>query len=95
MKLPVKWMAVESLNDGVFSEKTDVVRLITSAIDSEQYVFHIFYDISQWSFGVTCWEVFSLGKNPYPGVDPFSLISYLESGNRLEKPFNAACSHDV
>ena len=95
VKLPLRWMAVESLNDGVFSEKTDVVRLITSAIDSEEYVFHIFYDIAQWSFGVTCWEVFSLGKTPYPGVEPFSLIRYLESGKRLEKPFNAACSHDV
>ena len=26
MKLPVKWMALESLQEGVFSEKTDVVR---------------------------------------------------------------------
>ena len=25
VKLPVKWMALESLNDGIFSEKTDVV----------------------------------------------------------------------
>ena len=25
VKLPVKWMSPESLNDGVFSEKTDVV----------------------------------------------------------------------
>ena len=25
VKLPVRWMAVESLNDGVFTEKTDVV----------------------------------------------------------------------
>ena len=29
VKLPVKWMALESLNDGVFSEKTDVVRTPT------------------------------------------------------------------
>jgi len=25
VKLPVRWMAVESLNDGVFTEKTDMV----------------------------------------------------------------------
>ena len=25
VKLPVKWMALESLQEGVFSEKTDVV----------------------------------------------------------------------
>ena len=28
--LPVKWMALESLLDGYFDEKTDVVRLILS-----------------------------------------------------------------
>ena len=49
----------------------------------------------QWSFGVTCWEVFSLGKNPYPGVDPFSLIRYLERGDRLDKPLNEACSQEM
>ena len=49
----------------------------------------------QWSFGVTCWEVFSLGKNPYPGVDPFSLLRYLEGRQRLDKPLNAACSLEM
>ena len=28
VKLPVKWMALESLQSGVFSEKTDVVRAL-------------------------------------------------------------------
>ena len=26
VRLPIKWMALESLLDGIFSEKTDVVR---------------------------------------------------------------------
>ena len=25
IKLPIKWLAIESINDGIFSEKTDVV----------------------------------------------------------------------
>ncbi len=25
VKLPIKWLAIESINDGVFSEKSDVV----------------------------------------------------------------------
>ena len=30
IKLPIKWLSIESINDGVFSEKTDVVRVIVS-----------------------------------------------------------------
>ena len=28
IKLPVKWMAIESINDAIFTEKTDVVSCI-------------------------------------------------------------------
>jgi len=49
----------------------------------------------QWSFGVTCWEIFTAGKIPYAGVDPLTLIQLLEKGKRLDKPSNAACSEEM
>ena len=41
------------------------------------------------------WEIFSLGKTPYPGIDPFTLVRFLNGGGRLSKPVNAACSQEM
>ena len=49
----------------------------------------------QWSFGVTCWEVFSGGHIPYPAISPFNMVTLLESGYRLDKPKNAAVSNEM
>lgn len=46
----------------------------------------------QWSFGVTCWEVFSGGKVPYGGLSPMNIPNLLEEGHRMNKPTNNACS---
>ncbi|BFF95544.1 vascular endothelial growth factor receptor kdr-like [Drosophila madeirensis] len=63
-KLPIKWLALESLSDHVFSTYSDV-----------------------WSFGIVLWELFSLAKVPYPGIDPNQeLFNKLNDGYRMEKP---------
>ncbi|XP_065911887.1 tyrosine-protein kinase Mer-like isoform X2 [Dysidea avara] len=39
-----------------------------------------------WSYGVTCWEIFSLGKIPYATVENEHLLVALSTGKRLNKP---------
>ena len=40
-----------------------------------------------WAFAVTCWEVFSLGATPYPGIRvDQDFIDFLEAGGRMRKP---------
>ncbi|XP_065910248.1 tyrosine-protein kinase Mer-like isoform X3 [Dysidea avara] len=46
-----------------------------------------------WSYGVTCWEVFSLGRSPYPTVGNNEILQHIEAGNRLQMP--ALCSEEM
>jgi len=40
-----------------------------------------------WSFGVTIWEIFSLGEVPYPGYTwNLQFIEELEIGLRMSRP---------
>ena len=47
----------------------------------------------QWSYGVTCWEVYSLGRTPYPTIPNEELLEFIDKGNRLSKP--ELCSDEM
>ena len=51
--------------------------------------------IFQWSYGVVCWEIFSLGIIPYPGLNAKEVITLLSAGERLDQPNNCACSDEM
>ena len=35
---------------------------------------------------MTCWEIFSLGRIPYPGIENHEILDHISSGGRLKKP---------
>ena len=42
--------------------------------------------LSQWSYGIVMWEIFSLADTPYPEVPNGSVISHLMLDERLPQP---------
>ncbi|XP_051882173.1 receptor-type tyrosine-protein kinase FLT3 [Pristis pectinata] len=66
-RLPVKWMAPESLFEGSYTIRSDV-----------------------WSYGILLWEIFSLGVNPYPGIQvDTNFYKLIKSGFKMDQPFYA------
>ena len=92
-RLPVKWMPPESLLDNIYNERSDVVSTCFVSLCSWPYNITMSRFPIQWSYGVTCWEVFSLGRGPYPGVDNAEITDYISNGNRLKQP--PLCPDDV
>ncbi|XP_067103499.1 macrophage colony-stimulating factor 1 receptor 1-like isoform X2 [Osmerus mordax] len=63
-RLPVKWMAPESIFHCVYTVQSDV-----------------------WSYGILLWEIFSLGKSPYPSmlVDN-RFYKMIKCGHQMSRP---------
>lgn len=69
-RLPIKWMALESLSGQIYTSQSDV-----------------------WSYGIVLWELLTLGKSPYHGINAYDLQRLLESGQRMKMPTN--CSPEI
>ncbi|XP_064186804.1 tyrosine-protein kinase RYK isoform X1 [Anguilla rostrata] len=41
-----------------------------------------------WAFGVSLWELMTLGQTPYVDIDPFEMAAYLKDGYRIAQPIN-------
>ena len=39
-----------------------------------------------WAFGVLMFEVFSLGQDPYVGIETKQILRFLRSGERMSRP---------
>ena len=85
-ELPLRWMSLEAIEDGIFSTKSDIVSFIKSNSQiSVLYIMHLFFWF-QWSFGVVIWEIFSYCLLPYGDLANKDLKSFLKKGYRLECP---------
>ncbi len=58
----------------------------TNKLNKYLYIFIPY--VSQWSFGITMWEITSRGKIPYPGISGHELLDFLENGHRLKQGDN-------
>lgn len=39
-----------------------------------------------WAFGVLCWEIMTLGHQPYPTMNNMEVLKLVSSGGRLGRP---------
>ncbi|CAG5118264.1 unnamed protein product, partial [Candidula unifasciata] len=77
-RIPVKWMAPESLYAQFYTINNALALPCTCGLNCLIIVL--------WSYGVVLWEIVTLGASPYPGIPPERLFPLLSTGYRMDRP---------
>lgn len=93
-KLPIKWMAPESINFRRFTTASDVWMFGMAGVEKQCFSVLLLNGINCQSFvesnllftGVCMWEILMLGVKPFQGVKNSDVIGKLENGERLAFP---------
>lgn len=87
--LPVRWMAPESLKDGVFTAHSDcwsVTGLRSARRRLPGPAFTLL--LPARSFGVVLWEISTLSEQPYQGLSNEQVLKFVMDGGYLDRPDN-------
>ena len=86
-KLPIKWMAPESINFRKFTSQSDVWMF-----GMKKVLLSIISIISLFIWtrfkGVCVWEIMSFGNKPFVGIKNPDVIKLIEDKQRLPQPSN-------
>ncbi len=87
-RVPIRWLAVETLTHGIYSSCTDVWsygRKQTPITLGALFSPHFLKSFSLL-IGVTLWEIFTFGDMPYGDMETLAVRDHVVAGGRLDQP---------
>lgn len=73
-RVPFPWCAPESLRSRQFSLATGTVPIYLFML-FKNCIFKIWLNLDVWMFGITLWEMFTFGDEPWAGLSGHDILN--------------------